>query len=320
LVIAASILVLTKNGGQEIGALLQAVFSQTGARPKEVILVDSGSSDETVAIAQQFPVRIEHIPAEQFHHARTRNFAASLTTGEVIIFVSQDAIPESPTWLQSMLANFEDPSVGAVYGRQVPKPGCSAERQDLLETVYGEKRLVKDPTLANDLGYRFYHFSDANSAIRRTVWQSVRFPEDLPVFEDLGIAKRILDAGWKIVYEPEACVYHSHRHSTVGLFKRYFDIGFTLRHLKIWSAPGVGSSMLQDAKKMLRRKLSSSGANDRKSAAGGVYQDCAKSLGLILGLNERYLPVTLKRHLSAHRIYGDGTVHGPNNFSSARKR
>jgi len=300
---SASIVVLTKNGANDIESVLHAIYSQKDVQAPEVIVIDSGSTDGTLRIAQRFPVRIERIPPQDFHHARTRNFAATLASREILAFLSQDAIPSSDTWLGAMLANFEDARVGAVYGRQVAKPSSSIERQDLLETLYGQQRLVKDPRQANQLGYRFYHFSDANSAIRRCVWQTTGFPEDLAVFEDLGIAKRILDAGWKIVYEPRACVFHSHRHSTLGLFKRYFDIGFTLRHLKIWNAPGVGASMLKDANKLLRRKLSPS-AKTRDSAAGGLCQDIAKSVGLFLGLNERYLPLTVKRHLSAHRIYG----------------
>ena len=129
-----------------------------------------------------------------------------------------------------------------------------SEREDTLDTLYGEQRIVKDPAHRNGLGYRFYHFSDVNAAIRRSVWEAVRFPEDLRVFEDIGIAKGILDRGWKIVYEPKSPVFHSHSHTTVGLFKRYFDIGYTLKLLKIWDAPGTRKSMLRDVWKLLKIK------------------------------------------------------------------
>lgn len=299
----ASILVLTKNGADSIRDLLRAVFSQHGAIPREVIVVDSGSSDATLEISGQFPVRIERIPPESFHHARTRNLAASLASGEVLVFLSQDAVPASDGWLQALLENFSDPKVGAVYGRQIPKSDSSAERQDVLDTIYGERRIVKDPAAGNQIGYRFYHFSDVNAALRRTVWQATPYPEELKVFEDLAIAKVILDAGWRIVYEPRASVFHSHQHSTVELFKRYFDIGYTLRYLKIWNSPGTGPSMFRDAGKLLRSKLNRARLRGSGSSVGGFAKDVAKSAGLFLGLNQSCLPLALKKHLSAHGIY-----------------
>jgi rhamnosyltransferase len=302
--VKTSVLLLTKNEAQNIETCLKAVYSQKGVDPFEVIVVDSGSTDGTVEAARRFPVRLEEIPAESFHHARTRNLAASLAVGEILVFLVADATPMPETWLRALIANFDDPGVGAVYGRQLPKPECSLERQDALDTIYGPERIVKDPAHRNGLGYRFYHFSDVNAAIRRGVWQSVHFPEDLKVFEDLGIAKLILDRGWKIVYEPEAAVFHSHRHTTVGLFKRYFDIGYTLKLLDIWNAPGTKKSMRRDIWRLLKGKIRRVG--DKKTGrwvAQGIQQDIAKSVGLFLGLNQSYVPLVLKRRLSAFRIF-----------------
>ena len=302
--VKTSVLILTKNEAQNIGACLQAVYSQKTADPFEVVLVDSGSTDATLEIAKRFPVRIAQIPAENFHHAQTRNFAANLAEGEILVFLVADATPVSDSWLSSLTTNFDDLEVGAVYGRQFPKPGSSLEREDALGTLYGEHRIVKDPAHRNGLGYRFYHFSNVNAAIRRSVWEAVRFPEDLRVFEDMGIAKRILDNGWKIVYEPESPVFHSHNHTTAGLFKRYFDIGCTLKLLDIWDAPGTRKSLLRDGRKLLRNKIGRVGNNgERRLAGAGIGQDVAKSVGLFLGLNQRYLPLVLKRRLSAFRIF-----------------
>jgi rhamnosyltransferase len=302
--VALSVLLLTKNGTSDLERLLPALYGQKDVCPFEVLAIDSGSTDGTVDILKRFSVRLQQISPDAFHHARTRNLAASMAAGEVLVFLSQDAIPASDLWLRNLISNFSDPKVGAVYGRQVPNQMSCNERRDTLEMVYGDQKVVKDPAHRNGLGYRFYHFSDVNAAIRRSVWDTTRFPEDLKVFEDLGIAKRILDDGWKIVYEPEASVIHSHRHTTLGLFKRYFDIGYTLKKLKIWEAPGTRKSIVRDAWKMLSKKMNRGGGNDGKRTGEGIQQDVAKSFGLFLGLNQSCLPLALKRHLSAFRLFG----------------
>jgi len=299
-----SISILTKNEGANIGGCLDAVFSQDFSGSFEIILVDSGSTDATLEIARGYPIRVEQIPAQEFHHARTRNFAASLGKGPILINLSGDAIPASKNWLTNMLANFSDTSVGAVYGRQLPKPGSTVERSDTFDTVYGEKKMVKDPAHRNGLGYRFYHFSDVNSALRRSVWEANPYPEDLKMFEDVAIAKRILDGGWKIVYEPEAPVYHSHQYSAKQLFKRYFDIGYTLKELEIWDAPGTRSSLVRDFRKLVAKQFKRAVKKDeREKERAAVGQSFAKSAGFLLGLNQRFLPLALKRHLSSYGAF-----------------
>jgi rhamnosyltransferase len=299
-----TVLLVTKNGRRDLERVLPALFAQKNVGTFEVLAVDSGSTDGTLELLRQYPIQLSQIAPKTFHHAQTRNLAAEQSTGEILIFLSQDAVPASDSWLSKMISNFDDPAVAAVYGRQLARAGCSGERNDTFDLIYGPQRLVKDPARRNGLGYRFYHFSNVNAAIRRSVWEQTRFPEDMKVFEDLGIAKRILDNGWKIVYEPEAAVLHSHNHSAIGLFKRYFDIGYTLQRLKIWEAPGTKKSLLRDAWTLLRRKAHHTRSPDRPPVTGnGVGQDIAKSLGLLLGLNQGWLPVVMKRHLSAFQVF-----------------
>jgi rhamnosyltransferase len=302
--VACSISILTKNEGLNIEACLEAVYSQKFAGQFEVLLINSGSSDATVDIAKRFPIQIEQIRPEEFHHARTRNLAASLGKGEIIVNLSDDAIPASDSWLQELLAGFNDPLVGAVYGRQLPKPGPNMERLDTYDIIYGEERIVKDPAQRNQIGYRFYHFSDVNSALRRSMWESIHYPENFKIFEDLAIAKLILDAGWKIVYEPKATVFHSHHYSSKQLLKRYFDIGHTLKQLGIWEASGTRSSLLRGLGQLLSKQIGrSKGGGVRGGLLASLSQNLAKSAGMLLGLNERFLPLALKRHLSSYRLY-----------------
>lgn len=301
--IKTSILIPTKNGAEDIGACLAAIYSQKDAAPLEVVVVDSGSTDGTLEIARRYPVRIEQIPPETFHHARTRNYAAGLAKGEVLIFLSQDAIPATETWLASLLKDFKEPSVGAVYGRQLPKSDSGLERRSAFAVMYGDARIVKMPMDGVGLGHKYYHFSNANSAIRRSVWEATRFPEDLKVFEDVGIAKRILDSGWSIIYEPEAAVYHSHDFPLTVLFRRYFDIGVVYQRLGIWNNRSR-ASLWRDGWRGFRAKLSSLLRQGPRDGLGSsILKDAGKYAAIQLGRNEKLLPRAVKKKLSLYGLF-----------------
>src|SRR6266550_1246429 len=124
-----SILILTKNEALNIERCLDMVFRQEVKGEYEVVVVDSGSSDCTLEIAQRYPVRGYSIAPEEFHHARTRNFAASLAQGEFLVYLAADALPATTDWLHWLISNFSDPDVAGVYGRHLPKEGSTFERQ-----------------------------------------------------------------------------------------------------------------------------------------------------------------------------------------------
>lgn len=298
-----SVLILTKNEGRNISQCLDAVFSQESPVGLEVILIDSGSSDQTVEIASCYPLQLYRIAAESFHHARTRNLAAELAQGEYLVYLAADALPCSPSWLGALLRNFGDNAVGAVYGRHVPRPGASIERRGVLDTMYGDTRLVKSAACKTELGYRYYHFSTVNCAIRKDVWERTGFPQHMNVCEDVALGAHILDAGWKIVYEPEAAVYHTHDFSSLRLFRRYFDLGVVYRRLNIWDRRNK-AMLLRDGLRSLRGKLNISQNHYGITARGaGVCQDAAKYAGLVLGRNEKLLPRALKRRFSTFGLF-----------------
>ncbi len=301
--IETSVVIPTKNGASDIGACLEAVYSQKDAGRFEVLIVDSGSTDGTLEIVRRYPIRLEQIPPEAFHHARTRNYAAALASGRFLVFLSQDAIPARDTWLAAFLNNFSEPSVGAVYGRQLPKPASGLERRAAFATLYNDARIVKMPMDGVGLGYRYYHFSNANSAIRKTAWYATKFPEELKVFEDVGIAKRILDSGWSIVYEPEAPVYHSHDFPLSMLFKRYFDVGVVYQRLGIWNS-NSRAALWKDGLRGFRDKL---GLLLREGAPGdarsSIIKDIGKYVAIRLGRSERLLPRYLKKKLSLYGLF-----------------
>lgn len=298
-----SIVILTKDEERNIRPCLDAVFAQKWENNSEVILIDSASRDRTVEIAGRYPVKLYRLAEDAFHHARTRNLGAELARGNYLVYLAADALPCGENWLAALLRNFADSRVGAVYGRHMPRPNASIERRTVLDRMYGDLRVEKCAATRAELGYRYYHFSTVNCAIRKTVWQVTGFPLDTNVCEDVAIASRILDAGWKIIYEPDAGVYHSHDFSSWRLFRRYFDMGVVYRRLNIWNRANQ-TLLLRDGLRSLRAKLGRSqnqyGIADR---VVGICQDSAKFAGLVLGRNERWLPRGLKRRLSLFGLF-----------------
>lgn len=300
--VETSVLVLAKNEEHNIRKCLDAIYSQKVDSEFEVIFIDSGSTDRTVEIAQQYPVQFHRIPPEQFHHSRTRNLAATLSQGKYLVYLAADAFPATGNWLQALLNNFEDDRVKAVYGRHLPKPGSQMERQHALGTLYGPDRIVKDVPSRDELGWRYYHFSTVNAAIRREAWEATRFPDDLKVFEDIAIAKRMLDREWTIVYEPEAAVYHSHDYPAQVLLRRYFDIGVVYERLGIWNTKSK-SSIRNDGLLKVLSKVAALRPGKIRNVGRALWNDAAKASGLVLGRNERLLPLFVKRQLSAFKLF-----------------
>jgi len=222
-----SVIILTKNAGECFNTLLQRLSSQNFDGDYEIIVIDSGSTDGTPEIAQGFPVKIVRIKPEEFHHGRTRNLGAEQAGGRILVYITQDALPFHDNWLHKLTNDLKNPQVAMVVGRQIPwqttKP---AEKffyiyhfpEHEIEVVGGASDYYRDNMF----------ISNVNSAIKRDVWRQFKFSEDIVQAEDKEIAKRILLAGWKIVYQPDAVVYHAHDFSLRSTFQRSVDAGIAL--------------------------------------------------------------------------------------------
>jgi rhamnosyltransferase len=223
----ASIIILTKNAGEGFATLLQQLFSQKFDGNYEIIVIDSGSTDGTPEIAQSFPVKIIHIKPEEFHHGRTRNLGAEQASGRILVYITQDALPLHDNWLHKLTDDLKNPQVAMVVGRQIPWPTTKPPEKFFYSYYFPEHKIevVRD---ASDYYRDNMFISNVNSAIKKDVWQQFKFSEDIVRAEDKEFAKRILLADWKIVYQPDAVVYHAHDFSLRSIFQRSVDIGIAL--------------------------------------------------------------------------------------------
>ncbi|ACL03366.1 glycosyl transferase family 2 [Desulfatibacillum aliphaticivorans] len=194
-----SIIVRSKNEEKWISSCLASVFRQE-FKDFEVILVDNNSTDKTVEKAKKFPVA-KIVNIDQFLPGKALNLGVRNSTGEYLVNLSAHCIPVDSKWLGALLDAFDDPSIAGVYGRQEPMAFSSdLDKRDLINTFGLDKKIQKkDP---------FFH--NANSMIRRDVWEKYPFSETATNIEDRIWAKEILEQGYTIVYDPEASVYHYH--------------------------------------------------------------------------------------------------------------
>ncbi len=193
-----SIIVRTKNEERWIGSCLRAIQRQT-YRNYEIILVDNLSTDQTVAKAAPFGVKLVRI--DKFLPGKSLNDGIRASRGEILVCLSGHCIPVNEVWLGNLVRNLGDSDVAGVYGRQEPLSFSSdLDKRDLLIT-FGLDRKVQ---------VRDSFFHNANSAMRRAVWDRFPFDETVTNIEDRVWARQVLSAGMKIVYEPEASVYHWH--------------------------------------------------------------------------------------------------------------
>jgi GT2 family glycosyltransferase len=239
----------TLNAGPEFARTLAAVRSQhIHDRDLELLICDSGSSDQTVALARSYGAEVIEIPPEQFSHGGTRNLLMSRSRGDHVAFLTQDAVPAATDWLSALIAAFAlAPGVGLAFGPYRPRPeaGVSVAR-DLtswfesfsdggprIDTLPPDARNAPPRHFMGHLGF----FTDANGCVARAAWREVPFRE-VAYAEDHLLAQDMLRAGYAKVYVPGAAVIHSHDYSPGEWLRRSFDEARAVRAVYGFSLDG----------------------------------------------------------------------------------
>jgi rhamnosyltransferase len=216
-----SIIIPTYNGGELLEKTLVAIFAQQTDKSFEVIVIDSGSKPDTLAILNKFPLRLFEIPNSEFNHGATRDLGAEKSEAEFLILINQDATPGNCNWLDLMIKPMiENAEVLAVQG--------GIKERDDMERFFWEscgERFYFTSESKNWIAH--YHnmgFSTVNCAIRRSVWQQHRFGQ-ISIFEDKSFQRQIHHQGTEIVYS-EGFVYHTHDYTYSQLRRRCEDEGY----------------------------------------------------------------------------------------------
>lgn len=194
-----SIIIRTRNEERWIAQVLRSVFNQN-YKDFEVIIVDNESTDKTVEKTKQFNIK-RIVSCAEYLPGKALNMGIKEAIGDYIVSLSGHCIPVNNQWLEKFLDNFNDPKVAGTYGRQEAMSFTSDLDKRDLALVFGLDRKVQTKD-------SFFH--NANSMIRRSVWEKTPFDVNVTNIEDRIWAKRVLEMGYKIIYEPNSSIYHYH--------------------------------------------------------------------------------------------------------------
>jgi len=298
--IDVSIIIPTKNGGASLAACLETMCNQNYNGEIEIIIVDSGSFDDTLSIAKQFSNRIIEINPKEFTHGYSRNLGASKAHGEYLVFCNQDVVPAHANWLSNLLEPLKEERIAASYSRQVPPPGTQYFEKVFLEHHYPSTNVIHFYEGLKKRGPREgVLFSTVSGALRRSIWENFQFDENIIMSEDQEIAFRLLKSGWRIAYRGDSVVYHSNQYTLLSVFRRYFDSGWSMAYpqeIRILSPSKSLSYLISSCVDLLLGE----GASLLERLGSLIYLG-AKVTGFVLGQTAPSMPLYIRDKLSHTR-------------------
>ena len=193
---------------------------------KEIIVINTEQRyyhEENYPSLEQ--LRVIHIKKEEFDHGGTRNAGAKMATGDILLFMTQDAVLADAHVIERLVESFDDDRVGAAYARQLPNENCNLIERYTRSFNYPKKSRVKKYSDLNELGIKTYFCSNVCAAYKKEIYEKLGGFECRTIFnEDMIFAANIIKQGYFIVYCAEARVIHSHNYTGMEQLHRNFDL------------------------------------------------------------------------------------------------
>lgn len=257
-----SLIVRCFNEEAHIGRLLSGAMRQTQP-PDEIVVVDSGSTDATLAVASAFDVKVVHVEPGTFSFGGALNRGLEAACGEIAVLASAHVYPLYDTWLERLAAPFEDDVIALAYGRQVIPPQGQFSEGRLLEQWFPARSnpRQKDPFCNN-----------ANSAVRRDVWADLPFDEHLTGLEDLDWARRAIERGYLLSYRADAPIVHVHDETFSQVVNRYRREAIAHKQIYDDQAMGAAHALRLGAQNIAVDLLRARGEGVLRSEARGIVR------------------------------------------------
>ncbi len=284
--------------------LLDMLSKQTKKPNRIIVLHTIEKPEEVLELSDLEDIKILILPIDKkdFDHGGTRKFGASQSEADILMFMTQDALPEDINLIANLLKPYRDEKVGATYGRQLPD-----EKADILERYtrafnYPKTSRVKSSEDIKELGIKTFFCSNVCASYRNEVYRKLGGFVDRTIFnEDKIMAFQIIGSGYKIAYNAEARVLHSHRYSYLQQFTRNFDLGVSHKeYAEFFHSVRSESEGMKLVKQTLKYLV------DHKQyllIPDLIMSSGFKYLGYLMGVNYRKLPRSLVVRFSMNKSY-----------------
>ena len=209
------------NAEKYIKKLDESLNKQKEVRIDKIIYILTESQDTTEEILKKNKITYKKIKKEEFSHSLVRETAAMNSKADIVCFITQDIVIEDELWLSKLIKNIESGKSAAAFSRQISKYN-NIEKYTREKNYPKESRIVSKKDIES-MGLRTFFFSDASSAIKTDVFKALNGYDHkkLPINEDMYIAYKLITNGYKISYEADSVVYHSHHFTLKELYNRY---------------------------------------------------------------------------------------------------
>ena len=284
------VIIPTYKPGKEFEELICRLQKQTYSIHRIIIINTQTGVFPTELESEPYQIEIMHIRPEDFDHGGTRNMGASISYADIVLYMTQDAVPADEHLIEKFANVFEmHPELGIAYGRQLPREDCNIIERYTRRFNYPEKSRIKSKVDLPQLGIKTFFCSDVCAAYRRNYLLSAGGFEDPTIFnEDMIFAGKRILAGDKVAYVAEAKVIHSHNYTGSQQFHRNFDLAVSqAQHPEVFEgvpSEGEGIRMVKATAKYLIR------SGQPLKIWNLVYQSGCKYIGYFLGKRYEKLP------------------------------
>lgn len=304
-----TVLIPTYRPAVQFQTLLKRLSLQT-VMPKRVLIlntVDGEKDDQLTDVIDEWRDSFEvlsvfHVEKKEFDHGGTRHLGFTFADTPLVLCMTQDAIPRDSRLIENLVRCFDDPGVAAAYGRQLASGKSHVRERFTRQFNYPDLSTVKSKEDLDRLGIKTFFCSDVCAMWRREAYLALGGFEHPAIFnEDMVLAGRLIENGWKIAYAADAAVWHSHNYGPVRQMRRNFDLGVSqAQHPELFErypSEGEGIRLVKKCAAYLVR------SGHPEELPFLVADSGCKYLGYLLGKNYRRLPKGLVLRLTDNREY-----------------